>query len=280
MTDKSNKRRDAKIIVCVIVAFAIYYVMAKLFFHTLELYIFAMIPNRIAAFVVAYLLVGLPLFVATWLINQRKNIFQDLGLMGNPWIGLLFSVICTFPMFAGYAYMAGGLAGGLSVTTLVTNNLLAGVFEETYFRGFLFGQLFRNTRLGFLPAIILCSVLFASGHLYQSTDTKVLLGILLTTFLGSVLFAWLYVEWGYNIWVPMFLHSLMDISWYLFGTGSNALGGIGANVFRLMTVLLAISLTIIYKRRTRQLFLINRKTRWWKDVPNRSVVALGSDALF
>jgi hypothetical protein len=54
----------------------------------------------------------------------------------------------------------------------------------------------------------------------------------------------------------------MDASWYLFDAGSNALGGVGANVFRLMTVALAILLTIIYKRRTRQPFLINHRTIW------------------
>lgn len=76
----------------------------------------------------------------------------------------------------------------------------------------------------------------------KATDPMVLAGILATKFLGSVLFAWLYVEWSYNIWVPIFLHSLMNASWYIFSTGTNALGDIGANVFRLLTVALAIAL--------------------------------------
>lgn len=265
-----DKNRNIKVILFVIVAFAVYYVINKVFFNTLQIYLRTLIPGRIAPFIVAYLLVGLPLFMATWLINRRRNILRDLGLMANPWIGLVFAVICTLPMFIGYAFMAGGLADGLSVTVFVVGSLLAGVFEETYFRGFLFGQLFRNSRLGFLPAIILCSVLFGSVHLYQSKDPTILAGILITTFLGSALFAWLYVEWGYNIWVPICLHSLMNTSWYIFGTGTNALGSIGANVFRLMTVLLAIVLTVLYKRRPRQRFLINRATLWWKSASDKS----------
>ena len=267
---QSDKSRNVKVILYVIVAFAVYYVINELFFNTLQIYLRTLIPGRIAPFIVAYLLVGLPLFISTWLINRRRNILRDLGLMANPAIGLVFAIICTLPMFIGYGFMAGGLADGLSVIVLVAGSFLAGFFEETYFRGFLFGQLFRNTRLGFLPAIILCSVLFASVHLYQSTDPMVLVGILSTTFLGSVLFAWLYVEWGYNIWVPIFLHSLMNASWYIFGTGTNALGDIGANVFRLLTVALAIVLTILYKRRTRQGFLINKVTLWWKSDSNKS----------
>lgn len=226
-----------------------------------------------------YLLLGIPLFVATWLVNRRWSILRDLGFMMNPLIGLVFAISCTIPMFAGYAFMAGGLASGLSVTVLA-GQLLSGLFEETYFRGFLFGQLFGKTRLGFLPAIILCSVLFASVHLYQSTDPAVLLGILLTTFLGSILFAWLYVEWGYNIWIPIGLHSLMNASWCLFGAGTNALGSISANVFRLATVVLAIVLTVLYNRRVGQRFVINKSTWWWKNTPDNSPDVLAGEVLF
>lgn len=278
MTTNANKNRSTQVIVYVVVAFALFYITDEIFFNTLQIHIYAIIPNRIAAFIATYLLIGLPLFVATRLINQRGNILRNLGFMANPWIGLGFAAICTLPMFAGYAYMAGGLSSGLSVSLLLANDLAAGVFEETYFRGFLFGQLFRNTRLGFVPTIILCSVLFASVHLYQSADPKVLIGILSTTFLGSVLFAWLYVEWGYNIWIPMCLHSLMDISWDLFSAGPNALGGLGANVFRLVTVVLAISLTVLYKRLTKRRFIINRRTLWSKGTADKSAGALASDA--
>jgi uncharacterized protein len=262
MVAKFNKYRETKVFLCVVVAFLIYYVTAKAFFHSLEGYVRGFVPNQILAFIVVYLLVGLPIFVATRLINPKRKFFPSLGFTRDPWTALLFAVICTAPMFLGYAYMAGGLAAGLSFTILVTNNLLAGVFEETYFRGFLFGQLFRHTRLGFLLTIVLCSALFASGHLYQSTNPRILFGILCTTFIGSILFAWLYVEWQYNIWVPMFLHSLMDTSWYLFDTGSNALGGLGANVFRLLTVLLAIVLTVIHKKRTGQSFVVPKRLGW------------------
>lgn len=272
LSSKSVKRGNFKVILYVIVAFSIYFSIDELYFNTIQIYLRKFIPGILIPFIVAYLLIGIPLFIATWLINRRKNILGSLGLMGNPWIGILFAFICTLPMFIGYAYLAGGLVSGLSVTVLIADNLLAGFFEEIYFRGFLFGQLFRNSRLGFLPSILLCSALFASVHLYQSTDPMVLFGILSTTFFGSILFAWLYVEWGYNIWVPISLHSLMNTSWYIFGTGENALGDIGANVFRLVTIVLAISLTILYKRRTRQRYEINKSTLWWKKVPDMSTV--------
>jgi hypothetical protein len=263
MPTESAQRGSAKIAIYVICAFAIYYVAAKVAFRPVDTRILAILPNRLAAFVITYLLVGLPIFVTTWLIKPKGSLFEKLGFRANPWVGLAFAVLCTLPMFLGYAYLAGGFARGLSITVLVADNILAGVFEETYFRGFLFGLLYRKTPLGFLPAIALCSILFASGHLYQSTDPRVLFGILATTFMGSVWFAWLYVEWGYNIWVPMCLHSLMDTSWYLFDAGHNAMGGMSANVFRVTTVLLSIVVTIIYKRMTKKPFLVRWST-WWK----------------
>jgi predicted exporter len=96
--------------------------------------------------------------------------------------------------------------------------------------------------------------------LYQGTELSELIGILLITFLGGILYAWVYIEWNNNLWVPIFLHLFMNLSWGLFSVAENALGGTYANIFRLITILLIIGLTIAYKIRAKLDFEINKRT--------------------
>lgn len=79
------------------------------------------------------------------------------------------------------------------------------------------------------------------------------------TFFGAVFFAWLYVEWNYNLWIPIFTHTLMNVSWNLFEVDSSALGDIKANIFRGLTIITAILFTILYKRKKNQKMTINRQ---------------------
>ncbi|HPR61515.1 MAG TPA: hypothetical protein PLF35_11245, partial [Prolixibacteraceae bacterium] len=62
-------------------------------------------------------------------------------------------------------------------------------------------------------------------------------------------FAWLYVEWENNLWVPIFLHIFMNFSWIFFEVGSNALGGVFINIFRAVTIALTILITILYHKK-------------------------------
>ena len=48
------------------------------------------------------------------------------------------------------------------------NMMIAGFFEEFLYRGFFFGVLFYFAGWGFIPAIILPSIYFGIGHLYQA----------------------------------------------------------------------------------------------------------------
>ncbi|MGE9314412.1 lysostaphin resistance A-like protein [Niabella sp. CJ426] len=172
---------------------------------------------------------------------------------------MIAGTVFSLPMFVG-GLLQSKLAADISIPNLIAKTIFAGLFEELYFRGFLFGQLFRKTRLGFLPAIILCSVIFAMGHLYQSQDPGVLLGVFLTTFMGSVLFAWLFVEWNYNLWIPVFMHTMMNLSWHLFAVSENALGTASFNIYRGITIALAIVLTIMYKKRNGHKLSVNKQT--------------------
>ncbi len=88
-------------------------------------------------------------------------------------------------------------------------SVTAGICEEILYRGFLIWYL--TQIVGLVPAVILSSVLFGFAHLYQGKK-----GVAQTGIVGLV-FALLYVVTG-ALWVPMLLHTLVDINsgvlWY------------------------------------------------------------------
>ena len=71
------------------------------------------------------------------------------------------------------------------------------------------------------------------------------------TFLGGLYFSWIYVKWNFNLWCPIGMHFFMNLSWQLFVVEGNsvAAGGIISNVFRILSVALAVIITNIYQKR-------------------------------
>jgi membrane protease YdiL (CAAX protease family) len=167
-------------------------------------------------------------------------------------------------MFIGYGVMSG-FSINISAKSFWFGCVFAAIFEELYYRGIFFGQLFKNTRLGFFPSLILSALIFASLHLYQSNDPVTMLGIFITTFMGAGLFAWLYSEWDFNLWVPIALHFFMNLSWEMFSVADNALGDLNAGLIRGLTILLAIAGTVIYKKKHGIPLTVNKLTLWVKS---------------
>jgi membrane protease YdiL (CAAX protease family) len=166
-------------------------------------------------------------------------------------------------MFIGYAAVFQ-INYEINLDDILIKVVSAAFFEELFFRGFLFGQVFKTTKIGFIPAVLIGSLLFGFLHLYQSDDILESLGIFIITFFGGILFAWVFVEWNYNLWMAIFLHFFMNLSALLFSATENALGGIYFNVFRSLSLILVISITIFYKKNKRLNFQINKNTIWVK----------------
>jgi membrane protease YdiL (CAAX protease family) len=215
------------------------------------------------SYVLTYFIIGIPIFTGTWLIDKSSGIFKSLGLSSDILTALWTSLLFTLPMFLGGLFFFRFNAD-MDVQNLVAGTIIAGFMEELYFRGFLFGQLFRKTNLGFLPSIFFSSLIFATGHLYQSQKMSELTGIFIITFSGAVFFAWLYTEWNYNLWVAILTHSFMNLSWYLFEIDNSALGDVKANIFRGLTILTAIVFTILFKLKRDEKLIVNRQTIWIK----------------
>lgn len=197
----------------------------------------------------------IPVIGITGLMFGFRNLFSNLGLSRGFFIGVGFAVITVFPMFAGSALL-GEFSGNIVWAELLRKTILAAFMEEILFRGFVFGLLFNKLKWGFIPASLPGAVIFSVAHLYQGSGFAESTGIFLVTFIGSLWFAWLYTEWNNNLWVPIWLHALMNLSWALFYPVHTALGDMGSNVFRMITIVLTVIITVVNCRK-RKLFKLN-----------------------
>lgn len=254
--------QDKKNIIIVTASFIAYYFSNKWAFAFLFKTFTAWWDERISAYLLAYILVGLPLYVGTLLLH-RKNFFESLGLNGNFLKAIITAFVFTLPMLVGYALLYDF---NTEITTgkIAQGAVFAAFFEELFFRGFFFGLLFRYTRLGFIPSILLGAAFFASLHLYQSNDPSTMTGIFITTLLGAALFAWTYAEWGFNLWISIWLHLFMNLYWMLFEAGDNAFGPLLSNVFRASTIAFIIIGTLYYKRQKQEKLAVSKHTLWMK----------------
>jgi membrane protease YdiL (CAAX protease family) len=257
--------KSLKVSLITVLAFGVYFFIDELFFRELRKSIFNGIGQLGVSHIISYTIVGIPIFTGVLILHGRRNFFKSLGLRSSLIKGFLFALLCTLPMFVGFAFVFE-FNHDISLNTFLISIVAAAFFEELYFRSFLFGQLFRYTRLGFIPSVILGALLFGAVHLYQSTDPGELIGIFLVTFLGGLLFAWVYTEWKYNLWIAVFLHLLMNLSWELFSVSDNAFGSLYANIFRLITIAMIIVFTLVYKKRRGEKLMINKQTIWKKPV--------------
>jgi len=187
-----------------------------------------------------------PILLMGLLFGFRK-IISVTGLQSNLPKAFIFSLISVAPMLVGSAFIAD-LRENLTFFGLLKSSLFPGFFEEFLFRGFLFGLLFCRFGWGFIPAGILGAMFFGVGHIYQGSNIAETIGIFLVTAMGAGWFAWLYIEWDKNLWVPILLHTLMNLSWSLFDVSNNALGGLYPNIFRAATIAITIIITIKYHK--------------------------------
>ncbi len=207
--------------------------------------------------------VGFPLATlsaALILIHRHLALADVWGLNGNFRTAFREAFLFCLPMMIGYGVMAG-MHIDVSWKVVAWTIFLAPVFEELVYRGFLFGQLFRFAGWGFIPAGLINALVFGGLHLYQASDMASAIGIFSVTAMGGMWFAWLYIEWDRNLWVPIFMHLLMNAWWMLFAAGTNAGGGWEANLFRGMTIAISVIVTI-RRNKTNGGPRITRKNLW------------------
>lgn len=256
-------KKSGYIIGMTYIAFALYFVVDDFYFRSFRAIINQWINQIGISHILAYAAFGWPLFLAVILIHGGDKCRDSLGLNRSFPKGMLFALACTLPMLIGYGIVFDRVE--VQLNSILIQVVAAAFFEELYFRGFLFGQVYRYTKLGFIPSVALGAILFAFVHIYQSSDIGTLIGIVSTTFLGAVLFSWVFSEWNFNIWVPIGLHAFMNLFWMLFDVSDNAFGNLYGNIFRIISLILIISFTVVYKIRKKIPLVITWKTLWLKQ---------------
>jgi membrane protease YdiL (CAAX protease family) len=188
----------------------------------------------------------------------KNNPLGFLGLKKDLLPGLLYGFLFTLPMFIGYGIRAG-FNTDITLSEIHFDMILAGFYEEFMYRGFLFGILFYYAGWGFIPAVIIPSIFFGTGHLYQADTISQGVGIFIFTSLASAGFALFYVTWR-SLWMVIFLHGFMDLAWDMFAIESNVTGDLFANIFRFTTLGIAIFFSARKMRDDNPL-----KGNWWRS---------------
>ena len=206
--------------------------------------------NSIFGLSIKALFLTLATLILTIVVIKPKELFSFLGLSGNILKGFGLALLCVLPLYIIFPFF-GDINKELTFHVLYDNCILTGFKEELVFRAFMFGLLFRYVKTGFFWSVILPALYFGSVHLYQGHDVLSALAAFGVTFIGALYFSWIYAEWNFNIWIPAGLHILMNGAWFIFTMEGTevAAGGLISNIARIMSIVLAIALTVYYHKK-------------------------------
>jgi membrane protease YdiL (CAAX protease family) len=196
------------------------------------------------------------LFLLSWLgvfLVYRLGLLGfigEIGLLQPIWKGLLFSLIVTSPMII-FPVINRVPVAKINVERTIFGSAIWPMAEEIAFRGFAFGLLYKSTAdkgWGMWLAILITGVLFGVVHLAQESVQKLPANSKIFTIaiisLGGILYAWLYVQWDMNLWIPIGVHGFMNLWWELFDRSGSAKGGALSNFTRELSAILAVVFTI------------------------------------
>ncbi|MEH6664088.1 MAG: CPBP family intramembrane glutamic endopeptidase [Brevundimonas sp.] len=161
------------------------------------------------------------------------------------WAAILFAPAVVI------AALGAPVASGLTGPDLFWPGVGFPVIEEVLYRGLAVGALILWAGWRWWAACLLPALLFGLVHAGQGSDPGSVAGIVAITGLGGLLFGWLFVRWGFNLWPPILLHVGLNSLWIVFALGETALGGWLGNGLRLAVVAGAIVLTLVMTRRRR-----------------------------
>ena len=199
----------------------------------------------------------IPVVITLLIFYKPNQILIEFGLNKEIYKAIKFAFLFTLPMLLGCALL-GKFNSELSFFYLLAKSFKDGLGEEIFFRAFLFGQLYRHFKLGFITASILPALLFGIGHLYQGDSFSSCSLVFFITFIGAIWFSWLYTEWNFNVWITLIMHFLMNFYWSLFSIENGATGGLISDIPRAITIFLSIYFTIKMMKKTNGKLMINK----------------------
>jgi membrane protease YdiL (CAAX protease family) len=144
-----------KVVLITLISFGSYFLIDEMYFKEIRQWLYKLIYQWGISHILAYFIVGSPIFIGTLLLHNKETFIHSLGLEKSLFLkGMLFSLLCTLPMFIGYVLLFD-VDAEFSLNTFLITIIAAAFFEELYFRGFLFGQIYRYTNWGFIPSVFI-----------------------------------------------------------------------------------------------------------------------------
>lgn len=199
-------------------------------------------------------------FTANYWLNKRVSL-KDFGISSYGFVkGIAAAVVFSLPMFLilGILYQFNFKP---TFEIIYRGIVLAGFGEEFIYRAFLFGLLFYCAGWGFLTAGIFTGLFFGWGHLYQAEDFYSAISVFLFTVGASLGFSWFYYAWK-SLWMVLFLHAFMDITWDGFSVETNVTGNLWINLARFTTLFMAV-LFSIRKAKLNDTYDLKRNGKLW-----------------
>lgn len=183
-------------------------------------------------------------FAATGRQAPLRRVCDDLGLGAPIRPALRLVVLAVLPAYVVFAVFYP-LNPGILDLGVVYLAFVGPFAEEVVFRAAGFGLLRRLAGWPFWVAAGLPAILFALGHANPlgepSFDSVMTFAV---TGAGAIVFSWLYERWHFNLWIPVLLHSLLNLAWSLFRVGDGAFAGWLPLAMQVTTITLAIVLTL------------------------------------
>ena len=92
----------AKKIGIILIAFLTYY-FASEHFEKIMLFIDRAFHYKLFSYFITYVIIGFPIFIGTYLVNDDRRILRNMGLSKNIFHAIIIASIFSFPMFVGGA---------------------------------------------------------------------------------------------------------------------------------------------------------------------------------
>jgi CAAX protease family protein len=117
-------------------------------------------------------------------------------------VELLLYALIGFDIFTDSKFLVEGLRSPLWPFTVVMAVVIAPLWEELVFRGFLLSS-FAKSRLGYGGSAVLTSALWAMLHMGYSVPA------LLSVFIAGLILSWLVWKTG-NLWIAIICHGVVN----------------------------------------------------------------------
>ncbi|MFG0298811.1 MAG: CPBP family intramembrane glutamic endopeptidase [Phycisphaerales bacterium JB047] len=184
------------------------------------------------------------LVLVGWLLVLRLKPVGASATMGLVigWVpalkGIGVGLVCTLPML-----FVGLMSSSYTPShyEILYTGLSPGLTEEIFYRAFMFGLLVQVGRCPMWATAVITGIVFGLAHVDLTPNAgETIMGQLGPWIgmiaLGGFMYAWLYWESGWNLWLVIALHTGMNLWWDMFDLTLTPLGNWGATGSRIVSV--------------------------------------------